>query len=169
MSGLAEKNVRTSRKISGLALFKSASPMDYQSIKSAVHPVYIYIYIYIHIVYIYALQQLLSTQVIHSLLRPLSTVGCKLCQSSLLDHRPMFVSVSLFLVCLAIFLLLLSAQHRKTQMCLSLCRPHKTSIFQFVYRSFSFTQMFCICGTRSPTNSQHVSVAPHFKSDDFVV
>ena len=39
MSGLAEKNVRTSRKISGLALFKSASPMDYQSIKSAVHPV----------------------------------------------------------------------------------------------------------------------------------
>ena len=38
MSGLAEKNVRTSRKISGLALFKSASPMDYQSIKSAVHP-----------------------------------------------------------------------------------------------------------------------------------
>ena len=38
MSGLAEKNVRTSRKMSGLALFKSASPMDYQSIKSAVHP-----------------------------------------------------------------------------------------------------------------------------------
>ena len=38
MSGLAEKNVRTSRTFSGLALFKSASPMDYQSIKSAVHP-----------------------------------------------------------------------------------------------------------------------------------
>ena len=38
MSGLAEKNVGTSGKISGLGLFKSASPMDYQSIKSAVHP-----------------------------------------------------------------------------------------------------------------------------------
>ena len=38
MSGLAEIFFRTSRTISGLALFKSASPMDYQSIKSAVHP-----------------------------------------------------------------------------------------------------------------------------------
>ena len=48
-------------------------------------------------------------------------------RSSLLDRRPMFVLVSLFLVCLPVFLLLLPAEYRNVLMCFSLCVPHKTT------------------------------------------
>ena len=47
-------------------------------------------------------------------------------QSSLSDHRPMFVLVSLFLVCLPVFLLLFSADCHIALMFFSACGPHKT-------------------------------------------
>ena len=48
-------------------------------------------------------------------------------QSNLLDRRTMFVLVSLFLVCLPVFLLLFSAKYHNVLMCFSLCGPHKTT------------------------------------------
>ena len=45
-------------------------------------------------------------------------------QSSPSDHRPMFVLVSLFLVCHPVFLLLLSAEYHNVLMCSSLGGPH---------------------------------------------
>ena len=48
--------------------------------------------------------------------------------SSLLDHRPMFALVSIFLVCLPVFLLLLTAEYHNVQICFSLCSPHKTTL-----------------------------------------
>ena len=42
-------------------------------------------------------------------------------QTSLFDRRPMFVLVSLFLVCLPFFLLLSSAEYHNVLMCFSLC------------------------------------------------
>ena len=47
-------------------------------------------------------------------------------QSILLYRRPMFVLVSLFLVCLPVFLLLLSAEYHNVLMCFS-CVPHNTT------------------------------------------
>ena len=66
-------------------------------------------------------------------------------QSCLLDCRPMFVLVSLFLVCLPVFLLLLSAECHNVLMCFSLCGPHMTT-FCFsgcFYIVVSFTPIFC--------------------------
>ena len=48
-------------------------------------------------------------------------------QSSLLYRRPRFVLDSLFLICLPVFLLLLSAEYHNVLMCFSLCVPHKTT------------------------------------------
>ena len=58
-------------------------------------------------------------------------------RASLLDRRPMFVLVSLFLVCLPVFLLLFSVEYHNALMGFSLCGPHKTTFgfFQVVYRS----------------------------------
>ena len=66
-------------------------------------------------------------------------------QSSPSDHRPMFILVSLFLVCLLIFLLLLSAEYHDVLMCSSLCGPHKTTFLFFRVFSIdvSFTPIFC--------------------------
>ena len=44
-------------------------------------------------------------------------------RSRLLDHRPIFALVSFFLVCLAVFLLLFSAEYHNALMCFSLCGP----------------------------------------------
>ncbi len=48
-------------------------------------------------------------------------------QSIPLDRRRIFVLVSLFLVCLPVFLLLFSAEYHNVPMCFSLCGPHKTT------------------------------------------
>ena len=48
-------------------------------------------------------------------------------QSSLLDRQPMFVLVSLFLVCCPIFLLLLSAEYHDVLTCFPLRGPHNTT------------------------------------------
>ena len=45
------------------------------------------------------------------------------CQSNLFDHRPMFVLVSLFPVCLPVFLLWLSAEHHNVLMCFVIMWP----------------------------------------------
>ena len=68
-------------------------------------------------------------------------------QSSLSDHRPMFVLVSLFLVCLPVFLLLLSAEYHNVLMCFSLCGPHKTTVCFSGCLTYTvvvpFIQIFC--------------------------
>ena len=95
-------------------------------------------------------------------------------QSILWDRRPMFVLVSLFLFCRSVFLLLLSADYHNVLMWSSLC--DKTTFWVF-FRVFSivgsFTPIFCsiyinVCDMRSPTNPLNSSVAPPFKSIDFV-
>ena len=60
----------------------------------------------------------------HSLLHPvLVSVSDHIVssQSSLLDRRPMFVLVSLFLICLPVFILLLLAEYHNVLMCVSHC------------------------------------------------
>ena len=49
------------------------------------------------------------------------------CRRSLLDRRPMFVLVSLFLVCLPVFLVLFSSEYHNVLMFLKLWGPHKYS------------------------------------------
>ena len=71
-------------------------------------------------------------------------------------RRPMFLLVSLFLVCLPVYFLLFSAEYRNA-MCFSLCGLHNIFLF---FRLFIMT---------TPTNSQHSSVEPHLRSVDFVV
>ena len=46
---------------------------------------------------------------------------------SLRDRRPIFVLLSLFLVCLPVFLLFLSAEYHNVLMCFSLYDPHNTT------------------------------------------
>ena len=62
-------------------------------------------------------------------------------QSSLSDHRPMFVLVSLFLVCLLVFPLLLSAEYHNVLICSSLCGPHNFSNYSNIahlkFKSFT--------------------------------
>ena len=118
----------------------------------------------------------------HSLLRPLCHLSFSFqqlslsgriasSQSSLLDRRTMFVLVSVFLVCLAVFLQFFSGEYHNAPMCLTSCGSHKTSVcFSVVFIVVSFIPIFCSrpyfnsCGIRSPTISQHSSVAQHFKS-----
>ena len=59
-------------------------------------------------------------------------------QSTLSDHRPMFVLVSLFLVCIPVFIILFAAEYHNVLMCFSLCGQHKTN-FSF---SGCLTQLF---------------------------
>ena len=94
-------------------------------------------------------------------------------QSSLLNHRPMFVMVFLFIVCLAVFPHCFQQSTIMPLMNFSLCGPHTTSLWGFssnccsgMYIYTYFSRYFTICGIPCSVkynNSWHFQNNNYFK------